>query len=226
MAAVRQWIGGFLKRHQARFLPHDWPKADDADESKEFIMTWVTAFATREVTEGEADEASRLLGPTPPNFRRQHLEMVVGMIEAQRKMKGEPAAGTSTREFARDASRDCPYCGGDGLAMAWAERPDPGRRISETVAAFCVCPHGKFMKRTHTEKSPENLRKILDFGQVLDGFARGWLEHPPGHPEMAVGYQPPAAQREPEPEPEDFEPSLAVAVPFSRREVNEMFRAS
>lgn len=225
MARVKDWIHGFMKRHKARFHPHDWPNADDSEEYREFFLLWVTAFATREVTEAEADEASRLLGSTPPNFRRQHLEMVVGMIESQRKLRGAPEAGSTTQAYAKEASANCPYCGGEGLAMAWAEKPDPAKRIAETAAAFCVCPHGKFIKNAHADKNPEHLRRIPDFGRVLDGFAQGWLEHPPGRPEMAVGYQPsairPIATLEPEPEE-----SGPVAVPFDRRSVNDMFRPS
>jgi hypothetical protein len=216
MALVKQWIGGFLKRHKARFSPHDWPTGDDAEESREYLLCWITAFATRLVTEAEADEASRLLGPTPPNFRREHLPMVLDRVEEIRRSRGGPAAGTSTREVARDVSRGCPHCGSDGLAMAWSESPDPLRRIPETVAAYCVCPHGRWIKRAHAEKSPEMLRKIPDFAQVLDGLAPGWLDHPPGRPEFSVGYYgEPADVADPEPAPE-----------FDRRRIAGMFQSS
>lgn len=185
MAQVRQWIGSFLKRHKARFDPRDWPSAEDAEDYREYLLTWITAFATREIAEGEADEASRLLGPTPPNFRREHLPMVLSMIESLRQQRGtQPAA--STRELARDAARDCPYCGSEGLATAWAAHPDAAFKISETVAAYCVCAHGRFIKRSHADKEPAMIRRIPDFGAVLDGEARGWLAHPPGRQELGV----------------------------------------
>jgi len=185
MARVRQWIGGFLKRHKARFDPRDWPPVEEAEDYRVFVEMWLTAFATREVVEAEADEASRALGPTPPNFRREHLPMVLATIEASRQRRGVQPV-TSTREAARDASRDCPHCGSEGLAVAWAECPDAARRIPETVAAHCVCAHGRFIRKIHAEKSPEMLRRIPDFGEVLDRVKPGWLPHPPGRPELAA----------------------------------------
>ena len=182
MARVRQWITGFMKRHRDRFKPNDWPDGQDDEESRVFADLWITAFATREVTEAEADEASKSLGETPPNFRREHLQMVVAAIMAMRAQRGVKP-GSSTREAVRDESRDCPYCNGNGLTTVWAEMPDAARRIPETAAAYCCCPHGRFIKRTHADKSPELARSIPDLGEVLDGIKRGWLAHPPGCPE-------------------------------------------
>jgi hypothetical protein len=211
MARIREWLPKFLKRHRGRFGPHDWP-VDDTEEYREYSMLWITQFATREVTEAEADEASRSLGATPPNFRREHLPAVVGAIEAIRRQRGvQPGAGT--REVIRDESRNCPHCGGEGLATAWAAKPDVARKIPETVAAYCCCPSGRWVKRTHADKSPEMLRRIPDFGEVLDGVKPNWLAHPPGRRELS----PPEEDEAPF---EEADPARAVA----RAEIAEMFR--
>jgi hypothetical protein len=202
-----------MKRHKARFNPHDWPDGQDDEDTAAFLGGWVAAFATQEVTAAEAEEASEALAVTPPNFRREHLPMVMAKITEIRQRRGVQP-GTSSREAIRDASRNCPYCAGDGLAMAWAVKPDAARRISETVAAYCTCQHGRWIKRTHAEKSPEMLRRILDFGEVLDGVKPGWLGHPPGRPELL------ATEPETTPPIEAEDQSRAV----TKAAISEMFR--
>jgi hypothetical protein len=65
------------------------------------------------------------------------------------------------------------------LATAWASSPDPARRIPVTVAAYCVCSHGRWIKKAHAEKDASLLRWFPDFGEVLDGLRPAWLAHPP-----------------------------------------------
>lgn len=204
MALVKTWIAGFLKRHKAKFAPHDWPDGTDSEDSKAFLQGWVTAFSLKGITEAEAEEASCLLTTSPPNFRREHVPAVVGKVEEIRQSKGAGHA-SGTREAAREASRGCVYCGGDGLATAWAEAPDDARRIPPTVAAFCCCQHGRWMKRTHVEKDPGMLRKVLDFVAVLEGDCPGWSDWPPDLPRIG-------------------EASTAPAPSVSRAAVNEMFK--
>jgi hypothetical protein len=204
MALVKTWIGGFLMRHRGRFGPNDWPADEASDESRAFLQGWITAFATREVTEAEAEEASRLLTSAPPSWRREHIPAVVGKVEELRRAKGG-GSSHGNREAARDASRSCVHCGGEGLATAWAEDPGPEKRLPPAVAAFCVCASGRFFRRSHAEKDPAMLRKILDFGDVIDGSLPGWSDWPPGVPR-------PEAVPEPTP-----------SVP-SRSEINAIFR--
>lgn len=206
---VKDWIEGFLRRHKARFAPHDWPAEDATEEWIEFLRGWITGFATRVVTEEEANAASIALASVPnrPKWRGEHLPAIIAQVEASRRASGNETG--ASREAVREASRDCPHCGGDGLATAWASRPDP-LASPETVAAHCVCRHGRWIRQATNEKTPELIRRIPDFQAVLLGYLPGWLDHPPGRPELAVGYQ----QR----------PAPVEAVPaFSRHQINEMF---
>lgn len=208
MARVKDWIGGFLQRHKARFAPHDWPADDATEEGREFLLGWLTGFATRVVTEDEANAASIALAATPPRFRNEHLPAVLGAIDATRKARGcEPG---TTREAVRYASLDCPHCGGDGLAMAWTVVPDELRKIPETIAAYCVCRHGRWIRQAHAEKHPEHIRRIPDFAAVLAGYTPDWLDHPPGHPEFSVNYRP--------------APALPPVETFDRAKFNQMFQ--
>jgi hypothetical protein len=206
MANVRRWIGDFLARHRAKFNPSDWPAEDAAEENREFLLGWITAFATREVTEAEADEASRLLVRTPPNWRREHVPAVLAKVDEIRRQKG--GGESSSREAAREASRGCPHCGGEGLTGIWSESPDDARRIPRTASAYCVCPHGRWIKRRHAEQEPTLLKRIFDLGDVLDGSVAGWCSWPPDL----------------ERPPGDAKPAPAPGLVPSRASINAMFR--
>lgn len=166
--AIKNWISAFLRRHKARFAPHDWPGDGDehSDECLEFIRGWITAFATKEISESEADEASRQLAATPPNFRREHLPMILATIEANRSRRGD-ADTASSRDAAALASRQCGYCGGAGLTLV--DHIDPAPNEPPTVSAYCTCPHGRWIKRKHAERTPEILRRIPDAADALEG---------------------------------------------------------
>lgn len=188
MTPVKNWIHGFLRRHKARFKPHDWPDSEsDAEEAREFMIMWLVAFEGKNVSEGEADIASRLLASTPPHWRRQHIEMVMAKVEDQREILSPATSEASDHKAAREASVTCAYCGGNGLTVAWAA--NPSNRSPESVPAHCICKHGRWQKQACDVKFPGGFKGILDFADVLDGKVAGWLEHPPGHPELAVGSQ-------------------------------------
>jgi hypothetical protein len=175
---IRDWLGDFLHRHKARYNPHDWPAGEATEEYDVYVRTWHTEFATRHVTKAEADEASVRLACNPPNFRREHIPMVVHAIEQIRAERNPMATACGTREAARDASRGCEYCGGGGLATAYHPWPSDEHRVSATAAAYCVCAHGRYIKRNHAETEPDLLRKFVDLDDVLNGASVYLAEHP------------------------------------------------
>jgi hypothetical protein len=184
---IRDWLGEFLDRHKARYNPHDWPAGEATEEYDVYVRTWHTEFATRHVTKSEADEASARLAANPPNFRREHIPMVVHAIEQIRAERNPQATACGTREAARDASRCCEHCGSEGMATAYHPRPSDEHRVAVTAGATCCCPHGKFIRRIWSETDPGMLRRIPDFDHVLNG-ASVYVAEPPGHPsiEMSV----------------------------------------
>jgi hypothetical protein len=176
--AVKEWIGEFLERHKARFDPHDWPAAEAAEERLEYTRTWVTAFSLKSITRDEADEASRRLGPTPPNYRREHIPMVVHAVEQLRAERSPTAAAGGTRDEAKLASFGCEHCGGEGLATVYHPRPSDENRIAKTYAAYCVCALGRWTRHNHAQHSPDLLHRIPDFEHVLAGGS-AYLAEPP-----------------------------------------------
>lgn len=177
MAQVKRWLDAFLLRHRARYGPHDWPM-HGTEEFDEFMTLWLTSFATGEVSESEADAASLRCAGDPPRFRNEHIVKVIDQVKALREERGAPA---TTREDARDRSRDCEYCCGNGLVSVYHPTPDHERRIPVSVGAHCICPHGRWMRRKLGEREEDRhlMRRIPDFADVLDGRSI-WLAEMPG----------------------------------------------
>lgn len=209
MALVRSWIYGFLERHRTRYAPIDWPNDFTTEDGLEFTKLWITAFATRQVTEDEADIASISLAAEPPNFRREHIPMVVHAIEASRQEQGKTtgcppnsleAAQAALRAmggcFGPDPEIDASTgvlvhdnglgCGGTGLATRWHPKPDPAKRIGPTLQGYCTCPMGRWLKRTHAA-NPDTVHLAKCYLDLVreeqDNF--WWLWMPPK--EMTLG---------------------------------------
>jgi hypothetical protein len=168
--AIKDWICDLMEKHRARFNPHDWPGVG-SDEFVEYVKGWITAFALLHVGEDEAEAASRRLTMSPPNFRREHVPMLIDAIKQIRAEKDPVslALAGGTREAAKAASRDCPYCGSEGLAPVFHPWPSPEHRVAPSAAAYCVCAHGRWIRKAHAETEPELLRKIIDLDCVLHG---------------------------------------------------------
>lgn len=184
MSEVSKWIGGFLRRHRARFDPHDWPDpAADVEESRVFLQTWVDTFVDSGVTEAEADLASRLLAPTPPSWRRQHIAMVMDKVREQRTIQAAEAKPAPV------PASTCCYCAGVGLTIAWHAHPSYEDRVPETTSAHCICRHGREQRAVYLARNPGS-REILDFGDVLAGKLPDWLDRPPACPDLSAGALP------------------------------------
>jgi hypothetical protein len=84
------------------------------------------------------------------------------------------------RAAAKAASRGCEYCGGEGLATVWHPSPDPTIGIPRTIAAFCTCPHGRYMMKTSRMVNEWRgvYRGTPDLARVLGGKSI-WLAHDP-----------------------------------------------
>lgn len=180
MSLVKDWVGAFLQRHKARYGPGDWPA--DATEMRTYALAWITALACLEATEDEAEAASLSLLESPPRFRADHIANVTAAIKVERERTGKSTHKHETRDDARNASKDCQYCGGEGLATVYHPQPDLSRRVPATSAAHCVCSHGRFIRHMLGMKSENasTLRRIPDLALVVNG-ASGWrLDPPPG----------------------------------------------
>ena len=193
--AVKDWIMGFLDRHQARFAPHDWPADGATEEWREFTKGWITALALRQVTEAEADDASSRLAARPPAWRREHIPAILEAIEAIRQERSGPAPQAMTRERVEHESKAAAHCGGGGLTSVWHPRPDPIAKVPETLAAYCICPMGRWIERIHRDHFPDVRARWIDLADVLAGRSE-WRIDPPGMVDNLMTGVPPCPTRQ------------------------------
>jgi hypothetical protein len=164
---VKEWIVGFLERHRARFAPNDWPDPDSKPEDWiEFVKGWVTAFALKQISEAEADEASRRLALDPPQWRRDHVPAVVKAVEALRGAKAGPPVASDDRAAAVAASRDCPGCSGSGYGSAVdaARTQATGHEVRVACLCPCACPMSRWVERQLAQSDAETLRRLKSAG--------------------------------------------------------------
>ena len=184
---VREWIQDFLTAHGARFQPYGWPRPG-SEEYLAFAKGWMTEFALKAVTQDEAEVASTKLMGCPPRHMAEHLPAVMQLVLLAR---AEAAPAAETREAAREQSRGCRYCGGEGLATVYNVDPCHAAGRPESVAAHCTCPHGRFIRAKVAEgkETKAILRRIPDLAEVLSGRARDWRANPPEYPDVETRRQ-------------------------------------
>ncbi len=82
-------------------------------------------------------------------------------------------------------SRDCPFCGGNGMVTVYHPRFEAesvgqardGRRFATTIAAHCRCDAGKWIRERIPHELQARIPRVEDIclGRSL------WLLIPPGH---------------------------------------------
>ena len=90
-----------------------------------------------------------------------------------------PPPDADGRRAAQETSRQCRYCGGDGLAIVDARSP---RSRVRSCAAFCTCVHGRWLRAWHETKGSRSVTdRIPDLAIVLRGQDPMWeyLSHDP-----------------------------------------------
>jgi hypothetical protein len=178
---VKDWLDGFVVRHRRRHPRDDWP------ESEAFERLWLDAMLGMQPKprQAEAEAASASLRGEALAFPEDHPLAVVAAIELARSKP--TVAGAADREEAARQSRDCPYCGGEGMTVVYHPRYDgepvveatiggETRKIASRPAAHCVCALGRWMR---SKTKPEVLRRVFDLVEVLEGRFPPWLAEDP-----------------------------------------------
>jgi hypothetical protein len=222
---VKDWISGFLDRHRARFNPPDWPDPETG-EWVEYVKGWITAFATKQISEAEADEASRLLVLTPPRWRQDHIPALVSAVLTVRGQK-------SATDRARSEPAYNPDPGFDERALArWQSMTDGERErwlrlVDERTPSFARTPYSRTLLAMAWAEDPGSViaaappRRAADTrgprqamgGPVADAAPRSVLVPTPAPRSVLV----------PTPAPEPEATTVAVAAPDTDIDPDEEF---
>lgn len=184
MEVITKWIVIFLRTHFARYPRYDWP-VEGSEAWDEQVRMWTTAFATRRISQYDADLASLSLAANPPRFADGHIPAIVHAVAA---LQGGNSASTDDRTEAARQSRNCEYCGGNGMTTAYHPRYDGSRtveatnretgevcRARSTVAAHCVCPMGRWMR---SQSEDDDRKRIADGLKCVNGQSDWSLDDP------------------------------------------------
>lgn len=190
MTDTTDWIDRFLRKFYRRLRPAEWPEPE-TDEYDDLRDDWIEALGRRDVAEADADAALRRLREDPPQWSRELLPKLLRAIDCVRAERRAEGAATD-RDAAREASRGCEYCGGDGTLhvfhprydggrVIWMESEGPGAEVIRkpfpaVVVAHCTCAAGRWMRRSI--KDLEMLRRIPDLAAILEGRS-WWLAQDP-----------------------------------------------
>lgn len=181
---IHEWLQGFLTDLRDAFPPADWP--DPGTEAYDaFFELFRKAFARNGVSEAEARESLALQAEAPPRWKAEAIQKTLDAVKINREINPPGADRADDRESATDASKGCPHCHGQGLALVYAARPDPDRRIPPDTSAYCVCALGRWIEQNHREKSPDVHKRTPDLKSVLAGRS-AWRLDPPGLEGMAA----------------------------------------
>lgn len=171
MATVDSWFDDFIPRLVKRLPRTDWPKA-----GTEFWTTLRERLVKHGLTEADADAASKEMADNPPQFLDKVWPELLSQAKAlwASRQPGEPI---DDREAARQASLECPDCGGAGMLTVYHPFPDPTRRIPESTVAACVCPSGRWVWRAHC-RDFKGKPRFVDLAEVAAGRSP-WRLDPP-----------------------------------------------
>lgn len=187
---IEDWLPEFMEAHTERFPGLGWEKLQPIYWGSLSLM-----FTRRGVKEHEAHEASVRLVFDPPASIADHPVKLMAAVEAI--WREAQAVGTdgvaSNRDAAVAASRNCPHCGGGGLATVYRparqtcpDIPDERwARIPAQIAAWCVCSMGHWVKTCQLRSEPGLEQGMRHLADVLAGNLRWRLEPPNAHPEAA-----------------------------------------
>lgn len=189
------WFEAWAKAHYSRHKANARVPDPTRDGGEGWYRTIQRLFAARGIGREAAEKASVQLFVEPPKTAADHVPALLRLAAAEAG-KHDAGGAADTRETATEASRDCPRCGATGLATVWRPEPAYELRRAPSVAAYCVCRLGRWIKRRHQSTTPDLLNLVPDLHDAL--AHRGeWLaerpEGPPARPYVLPEHVPPSA---------------------------------
>lgn len=166
------WLGEHVARHAKAGLPPLGSPAGDAE-----YEGWRSNFVRRGVHDYDvATEASKALMGENLRHSSLHFPRLLELateVYAARRLALSAGLDPDSLDAAQLASARCEHCGngtkGAGMVTVYHPEPDAARKIPATVAAHCVCPAGRWLRKTLGGKDAAILRRIPDLADVLEG---------------------------------------------------------
>lgn len=171
---VGDWLGAFVRQHSARHPAARLPEFDS--ESGQLVYrVWEREFEALGLDMAQATRASERMLVDPPPRMAEHFKTLL-------RYSQDAAGGVSGRDAAMAASKDCQFCGGEGLATVYRPAREDCRdipderyaRIPPQIAAWCVCPMGRWIRACHVRRDSNASDLYRDLADVLSKRLR-WV---------------------------------------------------
>lgn len=165
MTNVESWFPTFVVKLTDSIRRSDWPVPGAG---------WWDFLRSRLVHHGvrrdEAEAACSMLFDAPPGHIDHIWPELLAAVKCHREAR-KPADSPDDRDAAKIASRDCPYCAGEGLlAVTHSHGGDPEEHCPPTLTAVCVCSLGRWYKAAVVRSLPPGRKAgMIDLAAVLDG---------------------------------------------------------
>lgn len=162
---VTRWLGDWVERWWPERFGVPWP-GRDSDDGRRIYSAWLKALIDIKATDAEANQAAGRLADQVIASDGEYLAAILREIDLLRR---RPSVVASDRESAERESKDCPYCGGHGMATIFHScyTGDPvievdGRRIAGRAAAHCVCKLGEWMRSKVDAETRKRIPALVD----------------------------------------------------------------
>jgi hypothetical protein len=152
MSLVKEWFKSWRSRHVTVVIRRDWPSP-----GSEYWDQWFRAFCKANASQESCNLASDRVALDPHPWVDGQLKHFLAVLATIRTDTTHATA--LSREEVIVASRDCPWCDGQGLATVhrldgqpfeWRTAGGVDVETAERVMA-CVCAHGRWLQGKHTK---------------------------------------------------------------------------
>lgn len=157
---ISEWFQSWSKRHMRRF--------SFGEHDGETVAEWKQEFERLNVSETEAEEASRfLMANGPPSFKSKHLSALLAQVKAARQKFGGPV------QTYRDRFGDCSLCSGTGMVIVpWLIHPRHGWNGRYTNSVYCTCGLGHWYHMEHSRRLKKVPMMLSDYEQQVPEWKR------------------------------------------------------
>jgi hypothetical protein len=207
---ARKWVARLLVFYDEQLAPgpDQWPEIGTEDYQS-FEQIWDEALSDEAVDDKQAFASVRKLCKENhrPKWRSEHLP---GLLEMVRRTKaanlaqgaaGKLAGPEESRESALYKSLACDYCGRTGMTLVYHrdhvggrmievyDRNNELKKVASSVAAWCVCPLGRWIRINHQRKDKDLAKRMVDLCNVVDGNSE-WCDKDSSTPQLPRGVVP------------------------------------
>jgi hypothetical protein len=208
VSKVSDWFDDWATKHRARSGRTDWPTIS-TEAGRAYWDNVESALVRHGATLEVADEASAAVCEVPDVYPDKFLPFLVAAIKklhSRMQSEAKGPGGLNTMDEAKAASKGCPDCEGNGIAMRYVHADYLGRFVTPVGIVCGTCPLGSLIWKLNSEAPRENRHKMAFGGRFLDLLRERKYRYQPDNWNLVDG------EPMPEPSPEEVKAQVRAAL--------------